>query len=163
VAEITKDFLWSMLSVDSDAKQGTVTGRQLWDWMEKELQNAFAKDPAKRFGGWVVRFKGMEVNFTIGNEPGKRVNWIKVKGQVLDVNQSYTVVACEREGDPNTTLCRIDDVSKPTPLGTRLHTIIEEYLAKHSPIAPQLEGRATATDAPQTLLTQLMGFGYEFR
>jgi 2',3'-cyclic-nucleotide 2'-phosphodiesterase (5'-nucleotidase family) len=162
-AQITKDFLWSMLPVDSDAKRGTVTGQQLWDWMERELENAFAKDPAKRFGGWVVRFKGMEINFTINKNPGERVNWIKVKGKPIDLKKSYSVVACERDGDPDTTLCRIDNVSQPTQLGVNLHRIIEEYLAKHSPIAPQLEGRATATDAPQTLLTQLMGFGYEFR
>jgi S-sulfosulfanyl-L-cysteine sulfohydrolase len=162
-AQITKDYLYSMLPVDSEAKRGTVTGQQLWDWMEKELQNAFAKDPAKRFGGWVVRFKGMEVNFTIGNENGKRVNWIKVKGQSIDLNKTYTIVACERDGDPDDTLCRVENVSQPTRLGTSLHRIIEEYLAKHSPISPKLEGRATATDAPQTLLTQLAGFGYEFR
>jgi sulfur-oxidizing protein SoxB len=162
-AAITKDYLYSMLPVDSEAKRGTVTGQQLWDWMEKELQNAFAKDPAKRFGGWVVRFKGMEVNFTIGNENGKRVNWIKVKNQPIDLNKTYTIVACERDGDPNDTLCRVDNVAQPTRLGTSLHPIIEKYLAQHSPIAPKLEGRATATDAPQTLLTQLTGFGYEFR
>jgi hypothetical protein len=44
-----------------------------------------------------------------------------------------------------------------------LHKVVEEYLAAKSPIAPKLEGRATATDAPNTLLTQLMGVGYEFR
>ncbi|HRJ30279.1 MAG TPA: bifunctional metallophosphatase/5'-nucleotidase [Cyclobacteriaceae bacterium] len=163
VAEITEDYLWSMLPVDSEAKLGTITGKQLWDWMEKELHNAFAKDPAKRFGGWVVRFKGMEVNFTIGNEHGKRVNWIKVKGKTLDMNRSYSFVACEREGDPDTTICRVENVAEPKKLGATLHKVIEEYLAKHSPIAPTLEGRATATDAPNTLLTQLMGFGYEFR
>nr|MCU0399336.1 5'-nucleotidase C-terminal domain-containing protein [Cyclobacteriaceae bacterium] len=163
VAEITMDYLWSMLPVDSEAKTGLITGKQLWDWMEKELHNAFAKDPAKRFGGWVVRFKGMEVNFTIGNDPGKRVNWIKVKGKPLDLNKTYTFVACEREGDPDTTICRVDNVATPTRLGFTMHKILEEYLAKHSPVAPKLEGRANATDAPQTLLTQLMGFGYEFR
>jgi len=163
VADITEDYLWSMLPVDSEAKLGTITGKQLWDWMEKELHNAFAKDPAKRFGGWVVRFNGMHVNFTIGNEQGKRVNWIKVKGKALDLNKTYTFVACEREGDPDTTICRVDNVAEPKKLGATLHSVIKEYLAKHSPIAPKLEGRATATDAPNTLLTQLMGFGYEFR
>lgn len=163
LAEITVDYLWSMLPVDSEAKMGTITGQQLWDWMEKELHNAFAKDPAKRFGGWVIRFQGMEVNFTIGNEPGNRVNWIKVKGKQLDVRKTYTFVACEREGDPDTTICRMDNVAAPKKLGFTLHQVIEEYLAKHSPISPKLEGRATATDAPNTLLTQLMGFGYEFR
>lgn len=163
VAEITMDYLWSMLPVDSEAKRGSITGQQLWDWMEKELQNAFAKDPAKRFGGWVVRMKGMEVNFTIANDVGKRVNWIKVGGSPIDLKKSYTFVACEREGDPDTTICRMDNVAEPRRLGATLHSIVQEYLAKHSPIAPKLEGRITATDAPNTLLTQLMGFGYEFR
>jgi len=162
-ADITMDFLWSMLPVDSEAKRGVITGKQLWDWMEKELQNAFAKDPAKRFGGWVVRFSGMEVNFTIGNEIGKRVNSIRIKGKPVDLTKKYTFIACEREGDPDTTICRVDGVAEPTRLGMTLHQVIEEYLSHASPIAPKLEGRATATDAPNTLLTQLMGIGYEFR
>lgn len=163
VAEITRDYLWSMLPVDSEAKRGFITGKQLWDWMETELQNAFAKDPAKRFGGWVVRFKGMEVNFTIANDKGKRVNWIKVGGKPVQMDKEYTFVACEREGDPDTTICRVEGVKEPKRLGATLHSVIEEYLAKKSPISPKLEGRCTATDAPNTLLTQLMGFGYEFR
>ena len=163
LADITVDYLWSMLPVDSEAKRGFITGQQLWDWMEKELQNAFAKDPAKRFGGWVVRFKGMEVNFTIANDIGKRVNWIKIKGEPLNKTKTYSFVACEREGDPDTTICRVDNVAEPKRLGFTLHSIIEEYLSKHSPIAPVLENRATATDAPNSLLTQLSGFGYEFR
>lgn len=162
-AEITVDYLWSMLPVDSEAKTGKITGKQLKDWMEKELQNAFAKDPGKRFGGWVVRFKGMEVNFTINKEAGKRVNSINVAGKPLDLEKTYSFVACEREGDPDTTICRVEGVSEPKRLGATLHSVIEEYLKVHSPIAPKMEGRCTATDAPNTLLTQLMGFGYEFR
>jgi len=162
-AAITQEFLWNMLPVDSEAKIGYVSGTQIWDWLEKELQNAFAKDPSKRFGGWFVRFAGMQVNFTIGNENGKRLNWVKINGTPLDKDRSYSVVACEREGDPDDTLCRIEQVKKPQKLGWLMHDVIKEYLAKHSPVAPKLEGRATATDQPATLLTQLQGTTYEFR
>jgi S-sulfosulfanyl-L-cysteine sulfohydrolase len=162
-ADITMDYLWSMLPVDSEAKQGTATGSQIRNWMEKELENAFAKDPAKRFGGWVIRFKGMEVNFTIGEKMGKRVNQILINGKLLDKDKKYEFVACEREGDPDTTLCRIEGVKEPRKLGMTLHTVIEEYLKVVSPISPKLEGRCIATDAPNDLLTQLMGVGYEFR
>lgn len=161
--EITKEFLWNMLPVDSEAKTGLVTGRQIWNWLEKELQNAFAKDPAKRFGGWFVRFAGMQVNFTIGNEFGKRVNWVKVKGQPINLDKEYSIVACEREGDPDDTLCRMEKVKNPKLLGLLMHTVVEEYLAVHSPVSPKLEMRATATDQPHTLLTQLQGTTYEFR
>lgn len=163
MADITVDYLWSMLPVDSEAKKGAISGKQLWQWMETELENAFAKDPAKRLGGWVVRFKGMEVNFTLGNDTGKRVNYIKVAGVPVDLNKEYSFIACEREGDPDTTICRMQGVKKPTLLGQTMHKVIEEYLAVHSPIAPVIEGRCTATDAPATLLTQVSGLGYEFR
>jgi S-sulfosulfanyl-L-cysteine sulfohydrolase len=163
MVNITNDYLWSMLPVDSEAKRGEVTGQQLWDWMEKELHNVFAKDPAKRFGGWVVRFNGMEVNFTMQNDMGKRVNWIKIKGNPIDKNKFYTVAACEREGDPDDTLCRIEKVNNPQRYGATLHNIMREYLAKHSPVSPKIEGRVTATDAPSSLLSQLDGYDYEFR
>jgi 2',3'-cyclic-nucleotide 2'-phosphodiesterase (5'-nucleotidase family) len=162
-ADITRDYLWSMLPVDSEAKTGTVTGSQLWNWMETELENAFSKDPAKRFGGWVIRFQGMEVNFTINNLEGKRVNFIKIGGLPLILSKEYTFIACEREGDPDTTLCRVEGVKKPRKLGVTLHQVIEDYLKTHSPISPKIEGRCTATDAPNNLLTQLMGVGYKFR
>lgn len=163
VASITKEFLWNMLPVNSEAKTAIVTGKQVWDWLEKELQNAFAKDPSKRFGGWFVRYNGMEVNFTIGNEFGKRVNWVKVGGSAIDLEKEYSIVACEREGDPNDTLCRIEHVKNPNKTPFLLHDVIIDYLKQHSPVAPKLEGRATATDEPATLLTQLKGTTYEFR
>jgi 2',3'-cyclic-nucleotide 2'-phosphodiesterase (5'-nucleotidase family) len=163
IAEITKDFLWSMLPVDSEAKLGMATGRQIWDWMERELENAFAKEPEQRFGGWVIRFKGMQVNFTIEKQESKRVNWIKVNKEPIDLLKQYSFVACEREGDPDTTLCRMEGVKEPTKMGATLHSVIEEYLKEFSPIAPKMEGRCTVTDAPHELLTQVMGVGYEFR
>ncbi len=163
VASITKEFLWNMLPVNSEAKSGTVKGSQILEWLEKELQNAFAKDPSKRFGGWFVRFNGMEVNFTIGNEMGKRVNSVKIGKKPLDINKEYTMIACEREGDPDDTICRMEKVKNPTMLKMYLHDVVEEYLKAKSPVAPKLENRATATDEPPTLLTQLGGTSYKFR
>ena len=163
-AKITKEFLWNMLPVNSEIKTGTVTGEQLRDWLEKEMQNAFAKVPSKRFGGWFVRFKGMKVNFTIANEIGKRINSVEVNGAPLDLNKTYTVLACEREGDPDDTLCRIEQVKNPKKMnGLTLHDVIIDYLRENSPVSPKIEGRATATDEAQTLLTQLRGTTYEFR
>ena len=163
MADITNEFLWSMLPVDSDAKTGTITGQQLWNWLEKELHNVFAKNPAQRFGGWVVRFSGMEINLTAYNEMGKRLNWVKVAGEPVNLKKEYTIVACEREGDPDDTLCRVEHVKNPKKLGITLHQIMREYLAAHSPVSPRIEQRVTATDVPKNLLSQLEGYDYVFR
>ncbi|HEY0356790.1 MAG TPA: bifunctional metallophosphatase/5'-nucleotidase [Flavisolibacter sp.] len=162
-AAITRDFLWNMLPVDSEAKTGKATGSQVLDWLEKELENAFAKNFSKRFGGWFVRYAGMEVNFTIGNEMGKRVNWVRIGGEPLQQDKEYSIVACEREGDPDDTLCRMEHVKDTKRTGYFLHTVIEEYLAEKGTVSPTLQGRATATDEPNTLLTQLRGTSYAFR
>jgi 2',3'-cyclic-nucleotide 2'-phosphodiesterase (5'-nucleotidase family) len=162
-ATITREFLWNMLPVNSQARTAPVTGKQLQEWLEKELQNAFAKNPANRFGGWFVRYAGMEVVFTIGNEVGKRVQQVKIGGHPLQLEKSYSIVACERDGDPSDTLCRIEKVANPHNLDFDLHAVMEEYLARFSPVSPRQEGRAIATDQPATLLTQLQGTTYEFR
>ncbi len=160
---ITIDNLWSMIPEDSEAKYGEATGRQLWDWLETELDNVFAKDPASRFGGWVVRFKGMTANFTMRNDFGKRLNWIKISDQPIDPTKTYLVAACERSGDPVDALCRLQKVGNPRRAGITMHSILREYLTRFSPVSPHVEGRITATDAPPDLLSQLEGYDYSFR
>ena len=162
-APITNDDLWSMIPEDSEAKYGEATGRQLWDWLERQLDYVFAKDPANRFGGWVVRFKGMTANFTMRRDLGKRVNWIRIADRPIDLEKTYLIAACEREGDPDDTLCRLENVRNPRRANITMHAIMREYLAKFSPVSPKVEGRITATDAPQNLLSQLEGYDYSFR
>ena len=69
---------------------------------------------------------------------------------------------CEREGDPEEVLCRMDNVSNPRTLDITLHNLMREYLAAFSPVSPKVEGRITATDVPKNLLSQLEGYDYEF-
>ncbi len=164
LADITREYLWSMLPVNSEVKTADVKGKQILNWLEKELENAFSKDASKRFGGWFVRFNGMQVTFTIGNEKGKRVQQVCIKNEVLDPERTYTMVACERDGDPDNVLCRMLNVHNPVSQGILLHSVLEDYLAEFSPVSPKIEGRAIATDASPELLTQaLAGINYQFR
>jgi 2',3'-cyclic-nucleotide 2'-phosphodiesterase (5'-nucleotidase family) len=162
-ADITNEYLWSMLPVESAIKSGVVSGQQIVDWLEGELENAFAKEAARRFGGWFVRYKGLFVKFTIGNQMGQRVREVTVHRQPLVANKQYTVLGCEREGDPESTVCRIADVADPRRHDITVHQVVTEYLAQHSPVAPTVEGRAVATDAPADLLSQVEGTTYRFR
>jgi S-sulfosulfanyl-L-cysteine sulfohydrolase len=162
-ADITAEYLWSMLPVESAIKSGVVTGRQILDWLETELENAFAKDAARRFGGWFVRFNGLSVTFTIGNAMGRRVQDVNVQGQPLQADKTYRVVGCEREGDPDNTVCRMVGVAEPRRHDITVHQVVTEYLAQNSPVAPTIEGRAVATDAAADLLSQVEGTSYTFR
>lgn len=159
---ITEGFLFDMLPVDSTVRTAVVTGRQLKEWLEKELNNVFSKDASKRFGGWVVKFKGMEVHFKAFEEFGKRVEKITTQGIPLDLEKEYTVCACERDGDPVTVLCRIQNVKNGKNTPFTLHQVLKDYLASNSPVTPKPEGNAIILDAPDTLLTQVTGVDYQF-
>jgi 2',3'-cyclic-nucleotide 2'-phosphodiesterase (5'-nucleotidase family) len=160
---ITKGFIFDMLPVDSTVRTAEVTGEQIFNWLEKELNNVFAKDASKRFGGWVIKFKGMEIEFLAFAEQGKRVQKATVGGLPLDRQKIYSILACERDGDPVDMLCRIKGVSNPKNTAYTLHKVMESYLTTMKVVTPQPKGNAKVLDAPQTLLTQVTGVPYEFK
>lgn len=159
---ITNGYIFDMLPVDATTRFGKVTGQQLLNWLEKEMNNVFATNANERFGGWLVKFKGMHVTFNAFGENGKRVQSVDVNGKPLDVNQVYSVLACEREGDPEDMLCRMKKVQDPQNSTLTLHQIVKNYLKNNSPVTPTPEKNAVALDAPSTLLTQVSGVDYQF-
>lgn len=159
---ITHSYIYDMLPVDSTVRTGKVTGEQLRNWLEKELNNVFAQDAGKRFGGWVVKFKGMQVKFYAFKPEGQRVESIMVKGQPIDPSATYTILACEREGDPEDMLCRMKKVKEAKNTNSTLHQVLSGYLKEFSPITPSPEGNAIVLDASQQLLTQVYGVDYQF-
>lgn len=160
---ITEGFIYDMLPVDSTVRTGTVTGKQILDWLEKELNNVFAKEASERFGGWVIKFKGMKVKFEAFAEKGKRVKEVVVGKSLLDLTKTYTICACERDGDPSDMLCRMRNVRNPQNTAFTLHSTMADYLKNNSPVTPIPEKNAIILDAPETLLSQVTGVDYEFK
>jgi 2',3'-cyclic-nucleotide 2'-phosphodiesterase (5'-nucleotidase family) len=160
---ITNGYLFDMLPVDSTVRTGKVSGKQISDWLEKELNNVFAKDASKRFGGWVIKFKGMKVTFKAFEEMGKRVQSIEIGGKALELEKEYSICACERDGDPADMLCRMRNVREAKNTVHTLHSVMKDYLKQNSPVSPVLPQSAIVLDAPQTLLTQVYGVNYEFK
>src|SRR5690606_18835879 len=108
--------LWNLFPIVTPLKTGKVTGQQLRAFWERELENVFAADPAKRFGGWVPRPSGLTLEFEARAPAGQRVRDVRVHGEPLDDERVYTLTACEREGDRPDTLCRIAGVADPVVL-----------------------------------------------
>ncbi len=160
---ITNGFIFDMLPVDSVVRTAKATGKQIVEWLERELNNVFAKDASKRFGGWVVKFKGMEVSFNAFGEMGHRIQKIRIKGQAVQPEKLYSILACERDGDPEDMLCRMKGVVDAKNTKETLHHLMIDYLSVNSPVTPLPENNAQILDAPATLLTQVSGVDYQFR
>lgn len=160
---ITEGYIFDMLPVDSFVRTGKVTGAQIKEWLEKELNNVFAKSASERFGGWVIKFKGMKITFNAFGEKGSRVQSILIGDQPLKEDRVYSISACERDGDPEDVLCRIKGVKDARNTPYTLHQVMKNYLAANSPVTPTPPLAAKVLDGSQLLLTQVTGVPYEFR
>lgn len=162
-APITRANLWNLIPVDEKVKTGKATGKQIKDWLEKEMHNAFAEVSTERFGGWLVRFSGMEVDFNSQNPRGERIKSIKVKGEEMKDDQYYTISACVRPGDPEDNLCRMPNVKDIEVKDYTIHEVVEEYLKKNSPVSPKLDKRAYCDYLGQNSFSTVPGTDYKFQ
>lgn len=162
-APISKNDIWCMLPVNEKVKTGEVTGKQVKEWLEKEANNVFAKNPKERFGGWLVRFSGMQVELDTSKPKGRRILSVKVGGKPIKNDSVYTVSACVREGDPETTLCRLKNAKKIEIKDYTVHDVLEEYLKVKSPIQPKLDDRAKAVDLKKISFSTVPGTNYKFK
>ncbi|MGV3640035.1 MAG: bifunctional metallophosphatase/5'-nucleotidase [Adhaeribacter sp.] len=162
-AAITYSDLWNMLPVNENVKTGKATGRQIRNWMEQELHNVFAEKPLERFGGWVIRFSGMEMTFNARAPKGQRVQSITVGGKPLDPDKVYSMGACLRRGEPDDMLCRMPGATDPKVHDYTIHQVLEEYIKKQGTVAPKTDGRAQALDLEAPVLSQVPNVDYVFR
>lgn len=146
--------LYDFYPIVTALKTGEVSGRQLREFWERELENVFAQDASKRFGGWVPRPSGMTLRFLAHAPAGQRIQEILINGVPLDDDRVYTITACEREGDPDHMICRI-----PHARNTRVHTLdaheaVRAYLRANPGLRAPTGGRVQALDLPAEVRSQ---------
>lgn len=162
-APITRANLWNLLPVNEKVKTGKASGKQIKDWLEQEMHNAFSQNPLDRFGGWLVRFSGMKVEFDSQKPKGERIEKITVNGEPMQDDEFYSISACVRPGDPLDNLCRMPNVKDVEVMDYTIHDVVEEYLKENSPVSPQLEGRAYCESLGEYSFSTVPGTGYQFQ
>lgn len=161
-APITRANLWNLLPVNEKVKTGQATGKQIEDWLEQEMHNAYASEASDRFGGWLVRFSGMTVKFDSEKNKGERIQELLVAGQPIQDDKLYSISACVRPGDPLDRLCRMSNVKNVEVMPYTVHDVLEEYLKIHSPVSPKMDGRAFSENLGQYSFSTVPGTNYVF-
>lgn len=146
--------LWDVYPIVTKLKTGRVTGKQLYDFWERELENVFSRDPERRFGGWVPRPSGMTLTLAADAPVGRRVRELRIGGQPVVPDRSYSITACDREGDLPDSVCRIPGARDVRVLDIDAHEAVRRYLRRHRPLPPPAQGRVVALDRPHPLRTQ---------
>jgi 2',3'-cyclic-nucleotide 2'-phosphodiesterase (5'-nucleotidase family) len=150
---VTAGDLWNLLSLDARMKVGKVTGRQLREYLENELELVYSKDPWKLSGGWGPRASGMSMTYSAKAPPGKRLISLMVNGQEVEDDRLYSMAGCEREGEPLDVICRLRGAREVRMLPDTIHAALLAYFKAHPVIAPRREGRAVAVDLPRSILS----------
>jgi len=150
----TEADLWNLLPMDARMKRGWVTGKELRDYLEHELEMVYSKTPLKLNGGWGPRASGMTIVFDALAEYGQRVVSIKINGLDAKEDGHYTIAGCEREGEPMDVVCRHRGTHDAQVLPMSIHEALGEYLKVHPVITPRCDGRERALDLPPTVFSQ---------
>lgn len=161
-APITKADLWRMLPVDEHMKIGKVSGRQIHDWLEQEINNAFATNYSERFGGWLVRFSGLTLVFDSSKIKGERIESITIQGAPLELDRIYTMASCNRTGEPLSNMCRMKNAMDVEIQEYTLHDAVKAYLKEKGTIHPTLDGRSLAKDLGPQAFSQMKKGDYQF-
>ena len=151
---ITEADLWNLLPMDARMKRGWITGKELRDYLEHELEMVYAKSPLKLNGGWGPRASGMTFVFDAHADYGRRVVSMKVNGVDVAEHEHYTIAGCEREGEPLDVICRHRGSHDAEILPMSIHEALSEYLKVHPVIAPRRDGRERALDLPSAVFSQ---------
>ncbi len=151
---ITEADLWNLLPMDARMKRGWVTGKELRDYLETELEMVYSKSPFKLNGGWGPRASGMTIIFDARADYGRRVVSMKINGREAEENGRYTIAGCEREGEPLDVICRHRGTHDAQVLPLSIHDALAVYLRAHPVIAPKRDGRETALDLPSAVFSQ---------
>lgn len=146
--------LWNMLPLDARMKSGTVTGRQLREYLENELELVFSRNAWKLSGGWGPRASGLTMVFTAGKPPGRRLVSVKVNGKEIADQEEYRIAGCERPGEPLDMICRLKGAKDVKIEPMTIHEGLLVYLQRNPVISVQREKRSLATDLPGQVFSQ---------
>ncbi|MCC4229037.1 bifunctional metallophosphatase/5'-nucleotidase [Zunongwangia profunda] len=98
IGKITKDDLYNIAPMNPPISTVELTGLDIKEMLEENLERTFCSNPLKQMGGYVKRVLGLQINMRIENPNGHRIQEIYYKGSHLKMNQTYTVSFVTSQG-----------------------------------------------------------------
>ena len=100
--QLTRRDLYAIVPMDPPLRTAKVTGQELWQLLEDNLESTFSTQPFKQMGGYIKRTSGLRIYFKLENPYGQRLQRIFVGDAELDLNRTYEVVYVTRQAVPET-------------------------------------------------------------
>lgn len=95
---ITRNDLWNIIPVNPPVSTVKLSGKELWEMMEGNLERTFSRNPYDQQGGYVKRSAGINLYFKIENPAGERIQKLFVQEEEVDFDRIYDVVFVTSQG-----------------------------------------------------------------
>lgn len=92
--------LWNIIPTNPPVSISTITGEELFQMMEENLEATFSHEPFGQMGGYVKRCLGLNIYFKIENPKGRRIEDFYVGGKKLERSKKYKACFVTRQGIP---------------------------------------------------------------
>jgi len=90
--------LWNIIPGSPPVSTAVLTGRELLEMMEDNLERTFAADPYEQMGGYIKRCTGITVRAKLENPKGHRIESVFVEDEMLVPDASYSVAFVTAQG-----------------------------------------------------------------
>lgn len=97
---VTLNDLWNMVPVNPPISLVDLTGSEIRQMLEENLERTFAADPFEQMGGYIKRMRGVRMVFKAENAAGHRIERLYLDGQAEDADALYTVSFITAQGVP---------------------------------------------------------------
>jgi len=109
-----------------------LTGEQVLQRLEANLESVFAGDTFKQKGGYVMRTSGLSAIVRLNNPKGTRVEHLDIAGAEMEPDRLYTLAVGGEQALQG---------AEGKPTGVKAIDALRNYFRKHSPVDASLTGR----------------------
>lgn len=97
---VTVNDLWNIIPTNPPVSVVDLTGREILEMLEANLERTFAADPYEQMGGFVKRMRGIVMYFKAENPCGHRIDRLYADGRPVEPERSYSVAFVTAQGVP---------------------------------------------------------------
>lgn len=131
---ITENDLWNIIPVNPPVSKTILTGQEIWDMLEENLENTFAKDPYQQMGGYVKRSKGLSLYFKFENPYGQRVQELFIGDEAVKMEKEYQTVFVTIQGVPE------KYGKNRQSMDQHAIEVLRNYIKENNPVSTPLTG-----------------------
>lgn len=132
--KITMRDLYQMVPMNPPISLAELTGAEIVEMIEENLENTYAPDPFDQMGGYVKRSYGIRTYIKVENPKGHRVVQLYIGEEEVVLEKIYRVAYITKQGVPK------KYGQNHRYIGKKVIDVMIDYLKENGPYDSELEG-----------------------